>query len=214
MTERPTAPDPARSEDPQRAGERLAKQERRLRLLLVHLAGSAVRARVEIDDLVQEVYLRALGSYALPPAPEDDEAGDPALWRFLARLARNAVIDAARAIRAARRDGRTTPLAHGDWSRSGPRASQLLAATWGPATRVAANELEQELEVRFRALDPEHRRVIGLRQFRGLSARETAERMGRSETAVHSLYRRALSAWQAEEIVQSSRDESDADQRS
>ena len=36
--------------------------------------------------------------------------------------------------------------------------------------------------------------MIGLRQFEGLSARATAQRMGRSETAVHSLYRRALAA--------------------
>jgi DNA-directed RNA polymerase specialized sigma24 family protein len=48
-------------------GERLARLERRLRLLLVHLTGSSVQAHVEIDDLVQEVYLRALSSCSLPP---------------------------------------------------------------------------------------------------------------------------------------------------
>ena len=47
----------------------------------------------------------------------------------------------------------------------------------------------------FLRLLPEHRRVLGLRQFEGLDARSTAQRMGRSETAVHSLYRRALAAW-------------------
>ena len=52
------------------------------------------------------------------------------------------------------------------------------------------------LERAFLELDPEHRRVIGARQFEGLSAAETARRMARSETAVHSLYRRALLAWE------------------
>ncbi len=48
----------------------------------------------------------------------------------------------------------------------------------------------------FGTLTPEHRRVLGLRRFEGLSAAETAARMGRSETAVHSLFRRALVAWE------------------
>jgi len=39
--------------------------------------------------------------------------------------------------------------------------------------------------------------VIGLRQFEGLSAAAAGRRMGRSEAAVHSLYRRALLAWEA-----------------
>lgn len=200
-------------------GERLARLERRLRLLLNHLAGPAVRARVEVEDLVQEVFVRALTAGPLPGSGAGDtvdsgDAGDTELWRFLTRLARNTVVDVARAIRAARRDGGTLQLAQGDWTQAGPRASQLRAQTWGPATRVEAGELEARLEARFRDLAPEHRRVIGLRQFEGLSAREAAARMGRSETAVHSLYRRALLAWQGDEILEDSGDESERGQRS
>ena len=181
------------------AGERLARHERRLRLLLVHLTGPALRARIEIDDLLQEVYLRALQAESLPPVDPEDTA-DTQLGRFLGRIARNTVVDAARAVRAAKRDGRTDRLQHSSWSSAGLRASQILARTWGPATRVGARELEERLEQRFRALSPEHQRVIGLRQFEGLSARDTAQRMGRSETAVHSLYRRALAAWQDDRV--------------
>lgn len=189
------------------AGERLARQERRLRLLLVHLTGPAVRARIEIDDLVQEVYLRALTAASLPPLDPGDET-DRELWRFLTRLARNSVIDAARAIRAQKRAGRTARLDHGEWSLAGLRASQILAKTWGPATRVSAGEQEARLEERFRALTAEHQRVIGLRQVEGLSAREAARRMGRSEAAIHSLYRRALDAWRGAEVLEESPDES------
>jgi len=170
--------------------------------LLCHLAGRAVRTRIEIDDLVQEVFLRAVTSADSLPAAEP---GDAPLWRYLARLARNTVIDAARSIRALKRSGNTLPLARSDWSRAGPSASQILAETAGPYTRLVAGETSRLLQERFQALAPEHRRVIGLRQFEGLSARETATRMGRSETAVHSLYRRALAAW--EETSTASRDE-------
>ncbi len=173
-------------------GERLAALEGRLRLLLSYLAGRAIRARVELDDLIQEVYVRALTAPSgLPPHEEND----PALWRFLIRIAKNSVVDAARSIRAAKRSGNTLPLAHSDWSSAGPRASQILATTAGPSTRAACAETSRHLRERFEALLPEHRRVIGLRQFEGLSAREAAARMGRSETAVHSLYRRAIAAW-------------------
>lgn len=163
---------------------------------------------MDLDDLVQEVFVRALTAESLP-------AGDDAeLWHFLIPVARHTVIDAARAMRAAKRDGQPQRLGHSSWSIAGPRASQLLARTWGPSTRVAASELERRLEERFQALSPEHRRVIGLRQFEGLSARETARRMGRGESAVHSLYRRALMAWEADGILEDSRDESGEGRRS
>lgn len=177
-----------------RLGARLAAQERRLRLLLAHLAGRAVRARADLDDLLQEVYLRALAPGAgVPP----EEQGEAALGRFLARLARNTVIDVARAIRTQKRDGREVALSRSDWSRAGPGAERLAARVRGPATEVAAAEDSARVERAFERLSPEHRRVIGLRQLEGLSAREAARRLGRSETAVHSLYRRALAAWEA-----------------
>lgn len=179
------------SGDPDESGARLAAEEGRLRLLVVHLAGRAVRARVPAEDLVQEVFLRAVTAPGgLPPR----EPGEQALRRFLARLARNAVVDAARAIRAARRDGRTEPLARSDWSRAG--TSRLADRAPGPSTHAQGRELAEALASAFEGLSPEHRRVLGLRQLEGLSAAEAARRMGRSETAVHSLYRRALAAWQ------------------
>jgi RNA polymerase sigma factor (sigma-70 family) len=192
-------------------GERLGAQADRLGLLVTHLAGARIRARVEPEDLVQEVFLRALAAPERVPPPEPEEA---ALARFLNTLARHVVIDAARAIRAAKRDGNELPLTHGDWSHFGHRASAIAARTPGPLTRLGAREDARRLRTGFAALSPEHRRVIGLRQLEGLSARETGRRMGRSETAVHSLYRRALAAW--DEALQrnpSFRDESGATPR-
>jgi RNA polymerase sigma-70 factor (ECF subfamily) len=171
------------------SGERLAAHERRLRLLLAHLAGRAVRARVELDDLVQEVFLRALADARGLPA---HEAGEGPLWRVLAQHARHTVIDVARALRAAKRSGPTVSLSRSDWSVHAPAAVQP-----GPSTAAVARESGHALARCFLELPAEHRRVIGLRQFEGFSARETARRMGRSETAVHSLYRRALAGWQA-----------------
>ena len=183
-------------------GARIGAQETHLRLVLAHLAGSAVRARVEPDDLLQEVYLRAWSARTELPADE------PGLRRFLGRLARNVVVDVARAIRAAKRDAAVGPLDPASWSRAGHEPAAQGA---GPATLAGLGETTRSLVRAFEALPPDHRRVLGLRQFQGLSARDTASRMGRSETAVHSLYRRALLAWtEAGGISAGSGDESGA----
>ncbi|MCB1018569.1 MAG: hypothetical protein KDC27_01510, partial [Acidobacteria bacterium] len=112
-------------------GSRLARCEGRLHLLCAHLAGSAVRSRVEVEDLVQEVYLRALAD---PCAwPKDANA----LFRYLSVIARHVVIDVVRAARAAKRDGREEALDRSSWTRAGRTP---VAATPGPRTRAAGSE--------------------------------------------------------------------------
>jgi RNA polymerase sigma factor (sigma-70 family) len=176
-------------------GQRLAEQTANLRLLLLHLAGRAVRARVEIDDLLQETFLRALADgRGLPPS----EPGEAALRRYLADVARHVVVDVARALRAAKRDGRNVRLERSGWSRVGLAESQLARVQPGPGTRAGEAEELHRLMAAYQRLAPDHRRVIGLRRFEGLDARAAGLRMGRGETAVHSLYRRALLAWEAE----------------
>ena len=185
--------------DPVDLGVRLASHANRLKLYLAHLSGVAVRRRVELDDLVQEVFVRVVVSARIgSPAPESE----PELWARMAHVARHVVIDVARAARAAKRAGRAAdlPLTRaGDSSSDGLRASHLVLAATGPATAVLRRETSRDLHAAFERLSPEHRRVLGLRQFQGLSAADCARRMGRTEVAVHSLYRRALAAW-AEEL--------------
>lgn len=175
-------------------GLRLARQGRRLELLYRHLASSGLRSRYEAEDAVQEVFLRALASRAGWPQPAG-EPEDVAMRRYLSVLLRNVVIDLARRVRAARRDGRPLPLSRSSVS-AGVAASGLWSPGPGPATRAAEAEDEAALQRAYDALAPVQRRVIGLRQFEGLSAAQAAQRMGRSESAVHSLYRRALLAWE------------------
>lgn len=170
-------------------GSRLARQAGWLELLFTHLTGPRLRARVEREDLVQEVFVRALSAGATVPSDE------PALRRYLATVARRVVIDVLRALRARKRDARELPLDRSDWSCAGDRDRALAISMTGPLTRLADRERTDALGAAFERLSPEHRRVLGMRQLEGRSARETAARMGRSEEAVHSLYRRALRAW-------------------
>lgn len=180
--------------DPVELGTRLGSLEARLRLLLLHLTGSALRARIEIDDLVQEVYLRALAQATeLPPVTTNEQE----LFSYLRVVARHTVIDVARAARASKRSGREVRLDQASWSRTSLGALDPQDPGPGPRTWMEGAEAQSRLDRAFDSLSPEHRRVLGLRKFEGLSARETASRMGRSEKAVHSIYRRALEAWDA-----------------
>jgi len=174
-------------------GDRLAARSDRLRLLVASLSGRAVRARFDVEDLVQEVFLRALAEPARWPA---EDAG---LDRHLTLLARHVVVDAARALRAAKREGEIGAASLSPGSSTGGSAfqSRLRARSPGPGTQAAGRELSSDLVAAFLRLAPEHRRVLSLRQFQGLGAAECGRRMGRSEVAVHSLYRRALEAWGA-----------------
>lgn len=186
--------DPAESVR-QDAGSRLAARAGRLRLLVASLTGPVVRSRFELDDLVQEVFLRALGDAARLPAglPADEVEFD----RHLSVLARHVVIDAARCLRAAKREGEigAVSIPAGTSTTGSVFQSRIRARSPGPGTQAAQRELSTDLVAAFLQLAPEHRRVLGLRQFQGLTAAECGVRMGRSEVAVHSLYRRALEAW-------------------
>ena len=171
--------------------DRLAALETRLLLFVTQRLGRALARRVEPADLVQEVYVRLVqAQMQLPPWRE----GDAELWSYTRTVARHAIVDVARAARAARRDGDPLSLDRTAWSRAGRTP---VAPGAGPRTAAQVRELGGRLVEAFRGLSAEHRRVLALRQLEGLSARQTAVRMGRSEAAVHSLFRRALAAWDA-----------------
>jgi RNA polymerase sigma-70 factor (ECF subfamily) len=188
--------EPAADEsDPPGDAVRLGAQAARMRWVALQCAGRALLRRLEVDDLVQEAMLRAWQDRGHWPAYE---RGDGDLQRWLATLVRHATIDAARASRAKKRGGGDVRVVRGEFSRSGLDLGDLPAQTAGPATRAGGGETRRALEQAFLRLSGEHRRVLALRQFEGLSAAEAATRTGLSEVAVHSAFRRALQAWERE----------------
>ncbi|MFN0205877.1 MAG: RNA polymerase sigma factor [Planctomycetota bacterium] len=159
----------------------------KLRLYLRARMGRALASKVEIDDLLQETFLRAFRD--LHQFNNKPEGGEGDLYLWMLAIARHVLADAGRAARAAKRNTQfTRPLERSDWSRVG-------GASWGPATKVIFTEESRRIELALDRLSPEHRRVIRMRQFEGRPAREVAELLRSNEMAVHALYRRALSAW-------------------
>lgn len=169
-------------------GGRLGKLLGRLELYLAHVAGPALRRRVALDDLVQDTVVRTLGAEAAGALEGE------ALWAYVRGTARHVVVDAARRARHAPRRMSSIAPERGD-STAGAHAAFGAGPGMGPVTAAGDLESRTRLLAAYQALSPEHRRVIGLRRFEGLSARDAAQRMGRSESAVHSLFRRALEDW-------------------
>ena len=152
-------------------------RERLLSVIYLRM-GPELRARLDPEDVLQEVAIEAMASWHTLEDPKNAGAWLVVLAkRKVARVLRDQVGVAARdprrerAIRTdfALADGRTGPVTAAD------RQDRLLA-------------LEKALQKR----SPDHREVILLTRIEGLSAREVGERMGRTENAVNLLLGRVL----------------------
>lgn len=137
-----------------------------LRAHCIRLLGSADDA----DDAVQEAMLRAWRAL-----PRFEGRGPARAWLY--RIATNTTLDEIR-----RRSRAPTPA----------EAELLDAASAGHEPDYERREaVELALLAAHRLLPASQRAVLVLREVLGFSARETAERLGRTETAVHSALQRA-----------------------
>ena len=134
---------------------------------------SRVQRPSDAEDLTQLVFVKALEAL-----PRYEVRGIP-FGGWLFRLARNTIIDHTR-----------TRHEHAELDAATDRATDMA----GP-DEVAL--LRQDLDAVARALGEltaEQRETIELRFFAGLSARETAEVMGKQEGTVRGLQFRAIAA--------------------
>jgi RNA polymerase sigma-70 factor (ECF subfamily) len=143
----------------------------RLMIFIRTRMGADLRSKVDPEDVLQASYLaahRAFGSF--------EYSSDGAFFRWLCRIASNRTRDEA------------------DHFRADKRQPVELRYSWptGPQTAVARAESHQRLETALNQLSSEHREVVLLRYFEGLTAEETGARMSRTPSAVRNLLSRAL----------------------
>lgn len=132
-----------------------------------------VESRADAEDILQQTFVKMIEAL-----PRYEDRGLPfAAWLF--RIARNSMIDLARADR-----GHADLDAIGEYAddRRGP-AEQAEAASDRAAVRAAISRLT-----------PDQRTVIEYRFFAGLSHAEIARLMGRKDGAVRALQFRAVEA--------------------
>jgi len=150
------------------------KYRRRLAVLIHYKLGEEARRALEVDDLLQDTFLRAcrdLGkfSYASPGS----------FFRWLASIADHVVIDAVRSRERAKRRA-AAPVETEPVDSKTP--SRLLAEKQRAAALIGA--LDQ--------LPDQYRSVILLAKMEGLSTGQVADRLGKSREATALLLHRAL----------------------
>ncbi|HEV3025329.1 MAG TPA: sigma-70 family RNA polymerase sigma factor [Pirellulales bacterium] len=133
--------------------------------------GPKLRAKVESQDVLQEAYLAAHQGFA-----RFEYTDEGAFTRWLCRIIDNRIRDLGDHFGALKRQAVELP-------RSDPT---------GPVTALDRAEHRAKVGRALDALDDDHRRVLLLRYFEGLSAEEAGQQMNRTAGAVRKLTARAL----------------------
>ncbi len=146
------------------------------------------KARYEPEDIIQEVY--ALAWLHLATADFDNKA---AFFGWLKTIAKNKMIDMRQNLLAQKHDVKRNISAVGRASSSYvDLVPKLVADSSTPSTKAARHEAVAILVAQMWRLPQDYRQVIQWRFVQGLSVAEVAQRLSRSEPAVHMLCHRAL----------------------
>jgi RNA polymerase sigma-70 factor (ECF subfamily) len=160
-----------------------AKYRPRLAVLVRYKLGDSLRNRLEVDDILQEVFLAASRdikgfTYRSPGS----------FMSWLSRIADHVIVDEARAqARQKRCAGELVPFR----SASNPGGPEPVDSAT-PSRILAQKEGVERLLARLDALPPDYRDAILMAKVEGLSSDEMAARLGRSREAAAVLLCRAL----------------------
>ncbi len=161
----------AKSGDAQAFEQLFSRHTDRLLVVIRARLGGALREKLEAEDVLQDAYLAAWRSF-----DDFDYTDEGAFLRWLCRIVDNRMRDAHDHFAAKKRQ--VVPL---------PRS-----APTGPVTALGRAENRRQIELALSRLSDEHREVLLLRYFEGLTCEETGARMNRSAGAVRNLAARAL----------------------
>ena len=152
------------------------------------MAGSLKKAQVEPEDVIQEVFAAAWANL-----PQAEFESFNAFLGWLRQIAENKLIDMHRAMLAGKRDVRRQAAAWGVQSGSYVDLLDHVSSPLATPSRGAArSEALAVLMARMQQLPEDYRQVIRWRLIEGLPVAEVAQRLDRSEAAIHMLCHRAL----------------------
>jgi RNA polymerase sigma-70 factor (ECF subfamily) len=181
-----------------KAGQRLAferllvRHQDRLAERIKARMPARLRATLDEEDILQETFAEGWRSFA-----GFDPDGEDALFRWLARIAEHRLLNALKAQRAAKRGGGRRQVVGPDDDLT-HFLSLMGVHHRTPSRSVANREALLAVQAALPGLKDDHREVLRLRFLEGVSIPDTAQRMNRSEWAVHKLTARALASLRAE----------------
>jgi RNA polymerase sigma-70 factor (ECF subfamily) len=169
-------------------GENLGRFREYLHLIARLRLGPRLRAKVESSDIVQETLLDAHKAWDQFRGSTDAE-----LMAWLRQILFHNVADAAKAQKKAKRDVALEQSLEAEIEQASGKLGDLLAARQSsPSRRLAREEEALELAGALARLPTPQRDAVELHHLQGLSLKELAEHLERSEAAVAALLHRGL----------------------
>lgn len=168
-------------------------------LLLLHydtlaqrLAGQLpndLQGTLTVEDVLQEAFASAIQSVR-----SFEARGEGAFLGWLTTIAEHRLIDLVRSARAIRRGGGRIAIdaQNHETSTVGDLLGLLAADDHTPSRSIAGHEAVSAIQQALAGLQPDYREVLQHRYFEGLTVAQTAERMNRTEPAIHMLCHRAV----------------------
>lgn len=177
-----------RARDAAALAEFLQSHRPQLMAFIERQLGTALRRKVEPDDIFQETSAEALR--ALPGADLSDR--EPFSW--LCQIAERRIIDLHRKFfDAQKRDaGREVPLAGGSETGQAGLINMLVASMTTPSKAFSRNAREARLQDAIAALPEEQQTALRLRYVENMPSKQIAERLGKSDAAVRVMLTRSL----------------------
>jgi RNA polymerase sigma-70 factor, ECF subfamily len=146
-----------------------------------------LRRFVEPQDVLQDTYFEAFQR-----SSEFQWQGEKAAFEWLVQIARHRMAAIVRMQKAGIRGGGRPDA--GEFNRVVGMLDGLAVYSRTPSQSAMSHEVAGVVQRTIEDLEPQYREVIQFRFIEGLSVKETASRMKRSEGAVLMLSRRGLEA--------------------
>jgi len=182
-----------RAHDVEALAQYLDAQRRPLIVFIDRQLGAALRRKIEVDDVYQEVCVEAVRS--LPDAVFDQRD----VFSWLCQIAERRIIDAHRRFFSAqKRDaGREVPLGSpGGDTQHAALVDMLVASMTTPTQAVSRNQKEVLLFQALATLPADQRDALRLRYLEGLPSKDIALKLGKTDGAVRVMLTRSLARLQ------------------
>jgi RNA polymerase sigma-70 factor (ECF subfamily) len=179
----------AKAGDGAALGRLLERYHNYMRLLVRVQVGRRLRSKVDIEDLLQEIWLEIHRKIVLFRGVSE---GEFLVWvrRVIGSILANQV---RRYLGTKRRDLRLERALSEELDQSSRALNRSLVAPQStPSQQAVRREQAVLLADALQALPEDYREVIILRQLEGLSFPDVARRMGRTEDSVKNVWLRAL----------------------
>lgn len=162
-----------------------------LQLYVRYRMGRVLWENLQPADIVQEVFLTAFQSFHAFYGKNGQD-----LYRWLRWIADCRMADEARKAMRQKRGGGIEFEPAGDSTSLSP-IEKTPDSRPGPVTSAVLREQGKKMEEAFAQLSEREQEVILLRQYEGLSSKETAEKLAITANHVDVLLFRAMKKWKA-----------------